>query len=103
MRGMATCSRTAAWCSTARPRRWARTNTSRNSISASPKAGANRSATATTTAGASAGWHSLTDMPHDHYDNLETRDPDDRERDIFVRLPDFIALALNAPGWAKRL
>jgi phenylacetate-CoA ligase len=42
-------------------------------------------------------------MPHDHYDNLETRDPDDRERDIFVRLPDFIALALNAPGWAKRL
>ena len=42
-------------------------------------------------------------MPHGHYDNLETRDPDDRERDIFVRLPDFIALALNAPGWAKRL
>jgi len=42
-------------------------------------------------------------MPYDHYDTLETRDPDDRERDFFVRLPDFIALAVSAPGWAKRL
>jgi phenylacetate-CoA ligase len=42
-------------------------------------------------------------MPNDHYDKLETRDPDDRERDFFVRLPDFIALALSAPGWANRL
>jgi phenylacetate-CoA ligase len=42
-------------------------------------------------------------MSHDHYDNLETRDPDDRERDLFGHLPDFIALAVNAPGWARRL
>ena len=38
-----------------------------------------------------------------HYDSLETRDPDDRERDVFGRLPDFIALALSAPGWARHL
>jgi phenylacetate-CoA ligase len=42
-------------------------------------------------------------MSHHHYDNLETRDPDDRERDLFGHLPDFIALAVNAPGWARRL
>src|SRR5262245_23611225 len=38
-----------------------------------------------------------------HYDSLETRDPDDRERDFFGRLPDLIALALSAPGWASQL
>jgi phenylacetate-CoA ligase len=38
-----------------------------------------------------------------HYDSLETRDPDDRERDFFGRLPDLIALALSAPGWAAQL
>src|SRR5262245_35983427 len=38
-----------------------------------------------------------------HYDPLETRDPDDRERDFFGRLPDLIALALSAPGWASEL
>src|SRR5882757_4152154 len=38
-----------------------------------------------------------------HYDALEIRDPDDRERDFFGRLPDFIALALSAPGWATQL
>ena len=42
-------------------------------------------------------------MPHEHYDSLETRDPEDRECDFFVRLPDFVALALSAPGWARRL
>jgi phenylacetate-CoA ligase len=42
-------------------------------------------------------------MPHDHYDKLETRDPDDREREFFGRLPDLIALALSAPGWARHL
>jgi phenylacetate-CoA ligase len=42
-------------------------------------------------------------MQHDHYDSLETRDPDAREREFFGRLPDFIALALSAPGWAKHL
>jgi len=38
-----------------------------------------------------------------HYDTLEIRDPEERERDFFVRLPNFIALALNAPGWAAQL
>jgi len=38
-----------------------------------------------------------------HHDSLETRDPDDRERDFFGRLPDLIALALSAPGWASQL
>src|SRR5215831_13579176 len=42
-------------------------------------------------------------MQHDHYDTLETRDPDEREREFFGRLPDFISLALSAPGWAKQL
>ena len=41
-------------------------------------------------------------MTPDHFDQLETRDPDARERDFFGRLPDFIALALSAPGWALR-
>jgi len=39
----------------------------------------------------------------DHYDALETRDPAQRERDQFGRLPEQIARALNAPGWAKHL
>ena len=38
-----------------------------------------------------------------HYDSREIRDPDDRERDFFGRLPDLIALALSAPGWASQL
>ena len=38
-----------------------------------------------------------------HYDTLETRDAEERERDFFIRLPNFIALALNAPGWAAQL
>jgi phenylacetate-CoA ligase len=38
-----------------------------------------------------------------HYDSLETRDPAVREREFFARLPSFIALALNAPGWAAQL
>jgi phenylacetate-coenzyme A ligase PaaK-like adenylate-forming protein len=42
-------------------------------------------------------------MPHDHYDKLETRDAQERERDIFGHLPDLIALALSAPGWARQL
>jgi phenylacetate-CoA ligase len=40
---------------------------------------------------------------HHHYDRLETRDPDERERDLFGRLPDLIALASSAPGWATQL
>ncbi len=41
-------------------------------------------------------------MP-DFYDSLETRDPAERERDLFARLPDLIARALTAPGWAAQL
>ena len=40
---------------------------------------------------------------HEHYDKLETRDPEERERDLLGRLPDLIALALSAPGWAEQL
>jgi phenylacetate-CoA ligase len=39
----------------------------------------------------------------DFYDSLETRKPDDRERELFARLPDLIALAMSSPGWAKQL
>ena len=42
-------------------------------------------------------------MTSEHFDQLEIRDPDARERDFFGRLPDFIALALSAPGWAAQL
>ena len=37
------------------------------------------------------------------YDALETRDPALRERELFARLPDVIANAMRAPGWAKQL
>ncbi|HEY8268567.1 MAG TPA: AMP-binding protein [Xanthobacteraceae bacterium] len=39
----------------------------------------------------------------DHYDTLEIRDPEARERDLLARLPMLVAAALNAPGWAKHL
>lgn len=42
-------------------------------------------------------------MTSDHFDQLETGDPDARDRDFFGRLPGFIALALGAPGWAAQL
>jgi phenylacetate-CoA ligase len=42
-------------------------------------------------------------MRYEHYDSLETRDPDDRERDFSSRLPDLMAIALRAPGWATQL
>jgi phenylacetate-CoA ligase len=38
-----------------------------------------------------------------HYDTLETRSPDARERDLFARLPEQVARAMTAPGWAKQL
>ena len=41
-------------------------------------------------------------MP-DHYDSLETRDPDVREREQLARLPEVIARAMTAPGWAAHL
>ncbi len=42
-------------------------------------------------------------MRNGHYDKLETRDPEEREREFFGRLPDLVALALSAPGWARQL
>jgi phenylacetate-CoA ligase len=43
------------------------------------------------------------DVRNEHYDKLETRDPQEREREFFGSLPDLIALALSAPGWARHL
>ncbi|HEV2958191.1 MAG TPA: AMP-binding protein [Xanthobacteraceae bacterium] len=37
------------------------------------------------------------------YDELETRDPAAREKELFARLPDAIARAMSAPGWAAHL
>src|SRR5262249_8935983 len=42
-------------------------------------------------------------MSDRHYDPLETRNPEERERDLFRRLPDLLALAAGAPGWAGNL
>jgi phenylacetate-CoA ligase len=39
----------------------------------------------------------------DFYDALETRDPAVREREIFARLPEALARAMTAPGWAEHL
>lgn len=36
-------------------------------------------------------------------DELETRDPHDRERDLMRRLPALVARAQSAPGWARIL
>ena len=42
-------------------------------------------------------------MP-EHYDRLETRDPEERERSLLAALPKHIAHAKrNAPGWARVL
>ena len=41
-------------------------------------------------------------MP-DHYDALETRDPAARERELFARVPEIVARAIAAPGWARQL
>jgi phenylacetate-CoA ligase len=37
------------------------------------------------------------------YDALETREPAAREKELFARLPDAIARAMSAPGWAEHL
>jgi phenylacetate-CoA ligase len=42
-------------------------------------------------------------MDQHHYDELETRDAGERERELLSQLPDLIRLALRAPGWAARL
>ena len=39
----------------------------------------------------------------DHYDTLETRDPAQREADLFARLPDVLRKAIAAPAYAERL
>lgn len=37
------------------------------------------------------------------FDALETRDPEERERDLAARLPGLVAAALRAPGWRRHL
>ena len=39
----------------------------------------------------------------DHYDSLEIRDPEARERDLMARLPALVAAAIKAPGYARHL
>src|SRR6267378_3795541 len=39
----------------------------------------------------------------DHYDALETRNPAEREADLFSRLPDVLRKAMAAPAYAERL
>jgi phenylacetate-CoA ligase len=39
----------------------------------------------------------------DHYDQLETRDPEQRERAQLNLLPDLLRKAMEAPGWAEHL
>jgi phenylacetate-CoA ligase len=39
----------------------------------------------------------------DFYDDQESRPPERRERELFSKLPDFIALATSTPGWAEQL
>ena len=39
----------------------------------------------------------------DHYDALETRDPAEREAELFSRLPDVLRRALTATGYAEHL
>jgi phenylacetate-CoA ligase len=40
-------------------------------------------------------------MSDDHWDALETRDPAKREQALFNEIPDIVAQALSARGWAK--
>ncbi|MBI4274423.1 MAG: AMP-binding protein [Rhizobiales bacterium] len=42
-------------------------------------------------------------MTNEHYDSLETRKPEQRETDLFARLPETITRAKGASGWAKQL
>lgn len=42
-------------------------------------------------------------MCNEHFDSLETRDQAVREREQFGRLPDIVARAMTAPGWARQL
>ena len=38
-----------------------------------------------------------------HYDSLETRDPTQRESELFACVPDILARAMQAPGWKRQL
>jgi phenylacetate-CoA ligase len=42
-------------------------------------------------------------MAQTHYDELETRDPDARERAHLARLVEIVRRAKTAPGWARQL
>jgi phenylacetate-CoA ligase len=43
-------------------------------------------------------------MSAEHFDTLEIRDPDERDADLFARLPGQVGHAMaNAPGWAAHL
>ena len=43
-------------------------------------------------------------MSGEHYDELEVRDPEQREADLFAALPGQLAMAMEkAPGWAAHL
>src|SRR5581483_9824670 len=42
-------------------------------------------------------------MKAGHYDDLETRDSSAREGAQFAALPDVVARAMTAPGWARHL
>jgi len=39
----------------------------------------------------------------DHYDARETRQPTEREAELFSRLPDVLRQAMAAPAYAERL
>jgi phenylacetate-CoA ligase len=46
----------------------------------------------------------LATVSNEHYDQLETRDPKQRERALFEELPSLLRHAIaNAPGWAAQL
>jgi phenylacetate-CoA ligase len=40
---------------------------------------------------------------NDFYDALETREPEQRERDQLAKLPDVLSRALSVPGWARHI
>ena len=42
-------------------------------------------------------------MAAEHYDPLETRDPAAREHEQLARMPEIVARAVTAPGWAAHL
>jgi phenylacetate-CoA ligase len=42
-------------------------------------------------------------MASEHYDALETRDPEERERALLAALPDLLTRAKSAPGWSEHL